>query len=187
MSHIGRLPIEIPEKVKVTLSNGSLQVEGPLGKEQVCLHPCVEVVLKEKTIVIVKKEHTKEANIVHGMVRALVANAVQGTAKAFEKQLEIVGVGYRAEVKGNALKLNLGFSHVVDYPIPEGIKISVKDQTNLTVRGSNKELVGRVSSQIRSYRPPEPYKGKGVKYADEVIVKKAGKAAATAGGGGGTK
>ena len=181
MSRIGNKPIDIPEKVKVNLTDGVLSAEGPLGKEQVTINPLTDLEIGEKTINVKRKNDSQEARSIHGLVRSLVFNAIEGVSSGFKKDLEINGVGYRAELKGKVLKLNLGFSHVVDFSIPEGIKIAVQNQTKLNVSGSNKELVGRVSADIRGFRPPEPYKGKGVKYADETIIRKVGKAA---GGGG---
>lgn len=177
MSRTGNTPITVPEKVKVVLAEQMFSAEGPLGKEEVKVPTLADVNIADNVITIKRKDDSKEARCMHGLTRSLLANAVEGVSTGFKKVLQINGVGYRAELKGKVLNLNLGFSHVVEYPIPEGIKIEVKQQTEVTISGSNKELVGMVASQIRGYRPPEPYKGKGVKYADETIIRKVGKAA----------
>ncbi|MCP5463662.1 MAG: 50S ribosomal protein L6 [Deltaproteobacteria bacterium] len=177
MSRTGKKPVVIPEKVKVQFNAGAFTAEGPLGKEIVAVNELALLNISEKEIKVDRVNDSKQARCVHGLVRSLVSNAVEGVASGFTKNLEINGVGYRAEVKGKILKLNLGFSHIVDFPIPEGIKITAKEPTKIEITGSNKELVGRVAAKIRGYRPPEPYKGKGVKYAEEVIVRKVGKAA----------
>jgi len=177
MSRTGNKPIVVPEKVKVNFANGIFSAEGPLGKESIKVNPMSIVEVGDKQIVIKRKSDSKESKSIHGLSRSLVANVVEGVSTGFQKSLEINGVGYRAEVKGQVLNLNLGLSHVVNFPLPEGIKVAVKEQTKLTISGSNKEMVGRVSSQIRSYRLPEPYKGKGIKYANEKIIRKVGKAA----------
>lgn len=177
MSRTGNAIIKIPEKVKVSLTGKDFLVEGPLGKERVTLHAWTDAEIKDGTIQIKRNKETKDARSIHGMIRSLLANAVNGVATGFKKELQINGVGYRAQVAGKVLKLTLGYSHEVNHPIPDGIKIAVQDQTALTISGSDKELVGRVASQIRKYRKPEPYKGKGIKYSDEVIIRKVGKAA----------
>ncbi len=177
MSRTGKKPIVVPDKVKVKCENGVLVAEGPLGKEEVAINPLATVVFEGSSVVITRQDETPEARAVHGLVRALVANAVQGVSTGFKRDLEINGVGYRAEVKGEVLKLTLGYSHPIEFDIPKGIKIAVADQTKVAVTGSNRELVGRVASKIRGYKPPEPYKGKGIKYSDEVIIRKVGKAA----------
>ena len=136
-----------------------------------------KVVFADKQVSVLRSEETPDGRRIQGLVRALVANAVNGVATGFKKEMDINGVGYRAEVKGNVLNLTLGFSHPVNYDIPKGIKITVDKQTHLEVLGSNKDLVGRVSADIRRFRPPEPYKGKGIKYTSETIIRKVGKAA----------
>lgn len=177
MSRTGNTPIQVPEKVKVALAEGLLSAEGPLGKEQVTVPAHTNIEIAENVITVKRENDSKEARSMHGLARSLIANAVEGVATGFKKDLQINGVGYRAQVKGKTLVLNLGFSHPVEFEIPEGLKIEVKGQTEVSVSGSNKELVGRVAAKIRGYRPPEPYKGKGVKYADETIIRKVGKAA----------
>ncbi|OVE80687.1 50S ribosomal protein L6 [bacterium K02(2017)] len=178
MSRIGKQPVTVPEKVKVTLVDGTFEAQGPLGKEGVSISALVDIDIKGDQITVIRKKDDKNSRGIHGLMRVLISNAVHGVSKGFQKDLEINGVGYRAEVKGKKLNLNLGYSHVVEFAIPEGIKIAVQNQTNVSVSGSNKELVGRTASQIRSKRPPEPYKGKGVKYKDETILRKVGKSAA---------
>lgn len=177
MSRIGKKIIPVPDKVKVSMKDDVFHAEGPLGKEQVKIHPMAKVAIDSKAVKIERQGDTGDDRRIQGLIRSLVANAVNGVVTGFKKELDINGVGYRAEVKGNALSLTLGFSHAVNYPIPSGIKVAVDKQTHLVVSGSNKDLVGRVSSEIRGFRPPEPYKGKGIKYADEHIIRKVGKAA----------
>lgn len=177
MSRTGKRPIKIPDKVKVQVTGGTLKAKGPLGEQALPIYPEIEVVLDEKTVTVRRRDDSQKARSLHGLLRSLVFNAVNGVAVGFEKKLEINGVGYRAESKGNVLKLTLGYSHPIEYAIPEGIKIAVKDQTRVTVSGRDKELVGRVCAQLRALRPPEPYKGKGIKYAEERILRKVGKAA----------
>ncbi len=177
MSRTGKKAIPIPDKVKVTVNGSAFLAEGPLGKEEIKIHPRTTVKIADKLVQIERQDDLPESRAIHGMIRALVANAVNGVATGFTKELEINGVGYRAELKGSVLNLTLGFSHPVNYDIPKGIKIAVDKQTKIAVTGSNKELVGRVSADIRRFRPPEPYKGKGIKYANETIVRKVGKAA----------
>lgn len=178
MSRTGKKPIVIPDKVKVNIKDGTLQAEGPLGKEEVKINPLAQVSVTDGKVVVMRGgDESDQSRAVHGLVRALVANAVNGVSKGFSRDLEINGVGYRAEVKGPVLNLTLGFSHPVNYSIPKGIKIAVQNQTRLTVTGSNRDLVGRTAADIRGFRPPEPYKGKGIKYIDETIIRKVGKAA----------
>ena len=178
MSRTGKKPILIPEKVKVSVKDGVFLAEGPMGKESVALHAKVDVALADKQVVVsLKQAADLESSKYHGMIRAMVANAIAGVHTGFTKDLEINGVGYRADVKGKVLNLALGFSHPIEYSIPEGITIKVEKLTSVSVSGSNRELVGRTSAQIREFRPPEPYKGKGVKYKDEHIIRKVGKAA----------
>ncbi|MBI4411228.1 MAG: 50S ribosomal protein L6 [Deltaproteobacteria bacterium] len=184
MSKTGKKPVVLPEKVKARIDNGVLHVDGPLGKEQMALNPNVTVQVDAKEIRVKRIDNSRLARQAHGLVRSLVQNMVSGTAEGFKKELDIQGIGYRADVKGNTLAMTLGFSHPVEYPIPAGLKIAVDKQTKLILSGSNKALVGQAAAKIRSFRAPEPYKGKGIKYADEVIQRKVGKAAAGASGGG---
>ncbi|HCU23839.1 MAG TPA: 50S ribosomal protein L6 [Deltaproteobacteria bacterium] len=179
MSRTGKKPIPIPDKVKVKLADGRIEVEGPLGKLQRSLHPAIQVVQKDKALEFLRGNDEPVTRSLHGLTRALVANMIRGVSEGFTRELDITGVGYRAEVKGNDLNLALGFSHPVIFPIPAGIKIQVDKQTHLVVKGQDRELVGQVAADIRDLRGPEPYKGKGIRYSDEVIRRKAGKTAAS--------
>lgn len=183
MSRIGKMPIEVPEKVKVQLTGQLVKVTGPLGELSYTMHPRLELAQTGQVLNLKKRDAKEDLGGLYGLTRTLVANMVHGVSTGFSKQLEINGVGYRAEVKGQNLGLTLGFSHPVEHPIPKGIKIAVDKQTKLTVSGADRELVGKVAAEIRGYRPVEPYKGKGIKYIDEVVIRKVGKAAASGGGG----
>jgi large subunit ribosomal protein L6 len=164
--------------VKVTLSDGTIQVNGPKGQLERKLPTGVDVVIREHEIVIQRPDDSRKARSVHGLTRTLVWNMVTGVSQGFEKKLEIVGVGYRAERQDKGLLLTLGYSHPVFYPLPSGIDVAVERQVSLTVKGIDKELVGAVSAKIRSFRPPEPYKGKGIRYVGEYVRRKVGKAKA---------
>lgn len=179
--------IPLPDKIKVQVDGTRLHVEGPLGKGDLRLPDVLSVEADAKQVTLKRKNEEIATRQVHGTMRALLQNMVTGFSVGFSKILDIQGIGYRAEVKGESLSMTLGFSHPVSFPIPKGIKVAVEKQTRLTISGSSKELVGQVSASIRGFRPPEPYKGKGIKYDNEVIQRKEGKAAATgsAGGGGG--
>lgn len=172
MSRIGKKPIAIPSGVKVALKENDISVQGPKGSLNRTLTDRVNVVVEADRILV---QSQASGTALQGLTRSLVANMVDGVTKGFEKVLEINGVGYRAELKGNMLNLALGFSHPIEYPLPEGISAEVEKQTKVTVRGIDKELVGATAAKIRSFRAPEPYKGKGIKYADERIFRKAGK------------
>lgn len=191
MSRVGKKIISLPDKVKVNVNvnvNGTLvHVEGPLGKGDLRLPFVVTAVSDGKQVTLKRADEGMQTRQLHGTMRALLQNMVSGFSEGFSKVLDIQGIGYRAEVKGESLGMTLGFSHPVAFSIPKGIKIAVEKQTKLTISGSSKELVGQVAASIRGLRPPEPYKGKGIKYENEVIQRKEGKAAATgsAGGGGG--
>lgn len=178
MSRTGKKEIPIPDKVKIKLTGQKVDVEGPLGKLSREVHPAIKVVQKDKVLELQRGDDEPQTRALHGLSRALVANMVHGVSEGFTRELDITGVGYRAEVKGNDLNLTLGFSHPVLFPIPTGIKIAVDKQTHLVIKGQDRELVGQVASDIRDLRPPEPYKGKGIRYSDEVIRRKAGKTAA---------
>ena len=175
MSRIGKLPIAIPEGVEVTINGQVVTAKGPLGTEVVNVRPEITVTKEENTLVVTRANDDRKSRSLHGLSRTLVANAVNGVKNGFEKKLEIVGVGYRAAMDGNTLNLALGYSHPVAIVAPEGIKIVVEANTKITVSGSNKQTVGDVAAEIRSKRPPEVYKGKGIKYAGEYIRRKAGK------------
>ncbi len=176
MSRIGRKPISVPAGVKVEISTGAVEVEGPKGKLSVPLPPGIRFEQKDSTLVALRQNDEQRA--LHGLARALVANAVQGVTQGFKKELDIVGVGYRAEVKGKTVVFSLGYSHPIVFPIPEGIQISVDKQTHLIVTGADKRLVGQVAADIRALRPPDPYKQKGIRMTGERLKKKAGKAGA---------
>ncbi len=178
MSRVGKAPISFDEKVQVTVSPAN-EVLVKAGNKQINLkvRPEVSVELDGKSLVLSKNEDSKTASSLHGMYRALIQNAVTGISKGFTKSLELHGVGYRANVAGKRLEMSLGFSHPVVYEIPEGIEIKVDKQTNISITGFDRALVGAVAAKIRSFRPPEPYLGKGVRYSDEKIRRKAGKSA----------
>lgn len=175
MSRIGKLPIEIPQGVKVTCSGGAVKVEGPKGTLSRPLTSGVEVEVNDKALFVKRADETLKARAAHGLTRTLINNMVTGVTKGFETVLEISGVGYRAEAKGDVLNLSLGYSHPVNFKLPQGITVEVEKMTKVMVRGIDKELVGQTAAKIRSFRGPEPYKGKGIRYADETILRKAGK------------
>ncbi len=181
MSRTGRKPIPIPDKVKVKMTDHSVEVDGPLGKLQMAVHPRITIEIANNILTVNRPDDEPQTRALHGLMRALLNNLVEGVTKGFTKELDIQGVGYRAEVKGDTLNMTLGFSHPVQFPIPNGIKITVDKQTHLVVTGRDRALVGQVSADIRGLKPPEPYKGKGIRYTGEVVRRKAGKAAATAG------
>ena len=176
MSRIGKLPIEIPQGVEVTVEDHQVTVKGPNGTEVVAVRPEINVKVEDNHIVVTRVDDSRQARSLHGLSRTLIANAVHGVKHAFEKKLEIQGVGYRANMEGKNLNLSLGYSHPVIVEPPEGITITVEANTKITVKGSNKQTVGDVAAFIRSKRPPEVYKGKGVRYEGEHIRRKAGKA-----------
>jgi large subunit ribosomal protein L6 len=181
MSRIGKQPIVLPAGVKAAMQGDQLTVEGPKGKLSLRVEDVVGVSVAEGMITCTVKEGTgSDGRARHGLTRSLIANMVGGVHEGYKKDLEINGVGYRANVVGTTLELSLGFSHPVHFPIPQGITITVEKQTRLSVLGADFRLVGQTAAEIRQLRKPEPYKGKGIKYAGEVIRRKAGKAAATA-------
>lgn len=179
MSRVGNNPIPVPAKVKIDIAAGSVRVEGPKGKLQVALPRGVRFERKGETLLALREND--EYRAFHGLARALVANAVLGVSQGFKKEMDIVGVGYRAEVKGRSVIFNLGYSHPVEFPIPAGIDVAVDRQTHVTVSGADKAQVGQIVAQIRSLRPPDPYKQKGIQVAGERLKKKAGKAGIKAG------
>jgi len=181
MSRIGRLPISIPANVKLHVSDGSVRVEGPNGTLTRPLMPEVSVVIEGNTALVQRRDDSRRSRSVHGLTRMLVANMVRGVGSGFSKVLEITGVGYRAEARGTVLFLTLGYSHPIAYQLPEGITAKVDRQVVVTLSGGDRELRGQTTAAIRRLRPPEPYKGKGVKYARERIRRKAGKTAARGG------
>jgi len=176
MSRIGKKPIDIPQGVEVKIEGQTVTAKGPQGTETVEVRPEIKVEQKENQIVLSKVGESRETDALYGLSRTLVANAIQGVKDGFEKKLEIQGVGYRANMEGKNLNLALGYSHPVVVEPPAGITISVEANTKITVKGSNKQTVGDVAAFIRSKRPPEVYKGKGVRYEGEYIRRKAGKA-----------
>jgi large subunit ribosomal protein L6 len=173
MSRIGKKPIEVPSGVKVNIDGSSIKVEGPKGRLERLLTDKVEIKAEAEQLLVTPLDEKNGA--LQGLTRSLVANMVEGVTKGFTKVLEINGIGYRAELKGTNLNLALGYSHPIDYPLPEGITAEVEKQTKITLSGIDKELLGATAAKIRSFRPPEPYKGKGIKYAEERILRKAGK------------
>jgi large subunit ribosomal protein L6 len=175
MSRIGKLPIEIPKGVKINFVDSVLSVQGPNGKLSRLIMPCVTLNITETSLEVTRNDEATSSRAAHGLTRTLINNMVTGVTKGFQTDLEINGVGYRAEVKGKELVLSLGYSHPVNFPIPEGIAIEVEKMTKLSVKGYDKEMVGQTAAKIRSFRGPEPYKGKGIKYVDETILRKAGK------------
>ncbi len=179
MSRIGKKPITIPKEVKIEIKDGSIFVEGPKGRLNTALHSHITLETKEGQAFVKRGDDTKLDKSLHGLYRALVINMIKGVTEGYSKELEIIGVGYKAGVQGNVLNMHLGFSHPVNFPIPEGIKIETPKPTHIVVRGIDKQRVGEVSHEIRAIRPPEPYKGKGIRFAGEYIKKKVGKAQAT--------
>jgi large subunit ribosomal protein L6 len=178
MSRIGKKIIKLPAGVKVTTKEGRVHVEGPKGKIDGILPAGVAVKVTGQEVEVTRPTEGKTAGALHGLARALLANMVEGVTSQFTKQLEINGVGYRAEVKGQSLNMTLGFSHPVVMELPKGITAEVEKQTKITIKGVDKQLVGETAAKIRAIKPPEPYQGKGIKYSDEVIKRKEGKAGA---------
>ncbi len=175
MSRIGKLPVTIPDKVKVEVKGQKISVEGPKGKLSMELPKRTSIEVKDKTLVVNRKDETAESKALHGLSRSLVNNMVQGVAVGFVKRLEIQGVGFKAAVQGKVVNLTLGYSHPINYSIPEQIKVTVEENTKVIIEGPDKATVGRVAAEIRSFYPPEPYKGKGVRYSDEKVIRKEGK------------
>ncbi|AJK44812.1 MULTISPECIES: 50S ribosomal protein L6 [Burkholderia] len=171
MSRVGKSPIAL-QGAEVTLANGSITVKGPLGTISQVVNPLVTVANDNGTLNLAPVDESREANALSGTMRALIANMVQGVTKGFERKLTLVGVGYRAQAQGDKLNLSLGFSHPVVHQMPEGIKAETPTQTEILIKGIDKQKVGQVAAEVRGYRPPEPYKGKGVRYADEVVILK---------------
>ncbi|MEI8343117.1 MAG: 50S ribosomal protein L6 [Verrucomicrobiota bacterium] len=176
MSRIGKKLIELPDKVKLNISGeGRVNVEGPKGKLAWTLPALIKARIDGNTVLVERGSEARQVRALHGLSRALLANMVQGVSAGFVKDLEIQGVGFKAAVQGKILNLNLGFSHPILFDIPEGIKVTVTDNTKIKIEGIDKHLVGQVAADIRAYYPPEPYKGKGVRYAGEKILRKEGK------------
>ncbi|MGJ5204832.1 50S ribosomal protein L6 [Bradyrhizobium sp. HKCCYLR20261] len=175
MSRIGKKPVTVPSGVTATVDGQTVKMKGPKGQLQFLVHDDVEVKFENGQVRVAPRSETKRARSLYGTARAQIANLVEGVTKGFEKKLEITGVGYRAAMQGKNLQLALGYSHDVVYQIPEGITIAVPKPTEITITGIDPQRVGQVAAEIRAYRPPEPYKGKGVKYAGEFIFRKEGK------------
>lgn len=175
MSRIGKQPISVPAKVKVLVSGSKVSAEGPKGRLEMTLPPLTSARLDGASLTVSRLNESSEAKAMHGLGRALVNNMVKGVAEGYQRRLEIQGVGFKASIQGNHVNMVLGYSHPILYPVPAGIKVVVEDNTKIAIEGADKELVGRVASELRSYYPPEPYKGKGVRYAGEHVVRKEGK------------
>ncbi len=182
MSRLGKKAVICPKEVKVTVKDNFIFVEGPKGKLSIPLSPRINLEITEGQVLVKRVADTKMDKALHGLSRALIVNMIKGVTEGYKKELEIIGVGFKAAVQGNILNLNLGFSHPVAFPIPQGIKIEAPKPTQLVITGIDKELIGKVSTEIRSICPPEPYKGKGIRFLGEYVKKKVGKAQATGGG-----
>jgi large subunit ribosomal protein L6 len=177
MSRIGRLPVPISKGVDVKQANGTVTVKGPKGQLDLTVHPDMIVVIDASEVRVERPSDHKDHRALHGLTRSLIANMVQGVTEGFSKTLEIIGVGYRADVKGKSITLNLGFSHTIEYQPVDGIDLQCPNQTTVVVSGADKQKVGQAAAEIRSFRPPEPYKGKGIRYQGEHVRRKAGKTA----------
>ena len=178
MSRIGRKPVPVPSGVEFRISGTKVEVKGPKGQLSRDLHPSMKIEFKNNEVMVTRPSDGRLDRSLHGLTRTLISNMVQGVSEGYSKQLNIVGVGYKVALKGKDLVLNLGHSHAIDYPAPKGIEFEVDGKKNtIRIKGSNKEMVGQTAAEIRSFRPPEPYKGKGVMYSTERIKRKAGKAA----------
>jgi large subunit ribosomal protein L6 len=179
MSRVGKMPVKVPEKVKVSVDGSLVKIEGPKGKMSFPFNPRVAVAVEKGEVKITRPDDSRLSKGLHGLTRTLVKNAVEGVTKGYERGLEISGVGFKAELKGKDLHFALGFSHPVVFKLPEGVTAEVDaKQTKIMLRGADKHLLGLTAAKIRDLRPPEPYKGKGIKYADEIIRRKEGKTGA---------
>lgn len=175
MSRIGKMPVTLTEAVKVSINGRTVSVEGPKGKLQLDLPELTDAKLGENQLIVTRESDEKRAKAMHGLARSLINNMVVGVEKGFMKKLEIHGVGFKAAVNGQLLNLNLGYSHEINHQIPAGLNVSVENNTNITIEGADKATVGKMAAEVRAYYPVEPYKGKGVRYADEQVVRKQGK------------
>ncbi len=175
MSRIGKLPIDIPKNVEVKINNDTVIIKGPLGQIQNKIPEEIQVKIENNKIYVQRKNDEKSVKAKHGLIRALLANHVKGVVEGWTKKLQLVGVGYRANLKGNTIVLSLGYSHDINYDIPSDVKVKIDQQTKIEITGIDKQKVGQIAAIIRSFRPPEPYKGKGIRYEDEHIKRKAGK------------
>jgi len=181
MSRIGKKPITVPEGVEVKIEDDVIEVSGPLGRLTQKLFPRIRVTKKDGQIIVERLSDLKQCRALHGLARSLISNLIIGVTKGFRKELIITGMGYRANLEGRVLNLQLGYTHPVKFPLPDGIDVKVEKQTQIVVSGRDKQLVGEVAAKIRRFRPPEPYKGKGIRYIDEQVKRKVGKAAAVSG------
>jgi large subunit ribosomal protein L6 len=182
VSRIGKLPVTIPSGVKVAVDSSGVRLEGPKGKLQTTLPPGVDVKVDGNVVRVERRNDERKSRAIHGLTRKLIANMAHGVSQGFSRVLDINGVGYRAEVKGQEIHMTLGYSHPVVFPLPAGISASVERQIIITLTSADRQLLGETAAKIRSLRPPEPYKGKGIKYREELIKRKAGKAVGSAGG-----
>jgi large subunit ribosomal protein L6 len=178
MSRIGKSPVTIPKGVKVTVSGDVLAVEGPLGRLQQRIHPAVSIAVDESSgqLTVSRADDDRVSRSVHGLTRALAANMVEGVSKGYERKLEIVGVGYLAALQKDVLQLRVGFANELQVPVPKGLTVTCPDQTHISIKGIDKQLVGQFAAEVRALRKPEPYKGKGIRYENEQVRRKAGKA-----------
>jgi large subunit ribosomal protein L6 len=177
MSRIGKMPVEVPKGVDVALKGRTFSAKGPKGELSLEIHPEIEVKVEGATVKVHRPSDQPRHKALHGLVRSLVANMVMGVDEGFSKTLEIMGVGYRADPSGDGLRILVGYSHPIDYPAPEGVTLECPNQTTIVVSGADKQKVGQAAAEIRSFRPPEPYKGKGIRYRGEQVRRKAGKTA----------
>jgi len=177
MSRIGKMPVAILEGVEVNQRNGTLTVKGAKGELSLDVHPDMKVIVDESEVRVERPSDSKDHRALHGLTRSLIANMVAGVTEGFSKTLEIIGVGYRADVKGQGLTLTVGYSHTIDYTPVDGVKLECPNQTTIVVSGIDKQKVGQAAAEIRAFRPPEPYKGKGIRYQGEYVRRKAGKTA----------
>ncbi len=177
MSRIGKKPVQLPDKVQFSLNGDIITVKGPKGNLEKQLHPAIELEVKDNVVTVSTDKTNKKKVALQGLFRSLISNMVTGVTTGYEKKLVLSGIGYRAEVKGKNLILSVGYSNPVDFPLPDGIAANVENNTKITLTGINKETLGQAAANIRDIRPPEPYKGKGIMYADERIIRKAGKTA----------
>jgi large subunit ribosomal protein L6 len=177
MSRIGKKPIPLPKGTSAAIGAAEVTINGPKGRLTTPLMPGITAKQEGDALMLERADEEKQTRAYHGLCRSLLKNAVLGVSSGFKKELEIIGIGYRAAVKGTALELQLGYSHPINYPVPKGININVEKNTLITVQGIDKQQVGQVAAEIRSMRPPEPYKGKGIRYLGEVVRRKVGKAA----------
>ena len=180
MSRVGLKPITLPDGVSIQQNDSTLLISGPKGELSSPMPPGITMIEEDGIVRFARADNNKQTRAYHGLARALAANAVKGVHEGFQRDLRIEGIGYRAKMEGKSLVLQLGFSHPVNFLVPEGIEIDVEDQTKISIKGIDKQQVGETAAQIRHFRPPDPYKGKGVRYADEIVRKKVGKAGVSA-------